>query len=121
MARARGSITGYGEYQYERSKNTNAFLGLEGTLYPAPNGQIPTDVFIGEPDWDRYGGTRRRAGYESSLTLTPNWRVRHSLRHDRVSGLMKSMYAAWWDGFLDADGAADPDGRYLGRWWYRLR
>jgi iron complex outermembrane receptor protein len=115
---ARGSITGYGEYQYERSKNTNAFLGLEGTLYPAPNGPIPTDVFIGEPDWDRYGGTRRRAGYESSLTLTPNWRVRHSLRHDRVSGLMKSMYASWWDGFVDADGAADPDGQYLGRMWY---
>ena len=31
---------------------------------------------------------------------------------------MKSMYAAWWDGFLDADGAPDPNGRYLGRYWY---
>jgi iron complex outermembrane recepter protein len=115
---ARGSLTGYGEYQYERSKNTNAFLGLEGTLNPAPNGYIPTDVFIGEPDWDRYGGTRRRVGYESNLVLSQNWRVRHGLRHDRVSGLMKSMYASWWDGFVDADGASDPTGQYLGRWWY---
>ena len=45
-------ITVYGEYQYDRSNNTNAFLGLEGTLYPAPNGPIPRDLFIGEPDWD---------------------------------------------------------------------
>jgi iron complex outermembrane recepter protein len=35
-----------------------------------------------------------------------------------VSGLMKSMYANWWDGFVDANGTADPDGRYLGRTWY---
>ena len=64
---SRGSLTPYGEYQYDRSRNTNAFLPREGTLEPAPNGPIPTDLFIGEPDWDRYGGTRWRAGYEARL------------------------------------------------------
>jgi iron complex outermembrane receptor protein len=115
---ARGSLTTYGEYQYDRSKNTNAFLGREGTLDPAPNGPIPTDLFIGEPDWDRYGGTRWRTGYEASLNLNPSWRVRQSLRYDHVDGLMKSMYAAWWDGFLDATGTPDANGHYLGRYWY---
>ena len=114
----RASLTGYGEYQYDRSKNTNAFLGREGTLESAPNGPIPTDLFIGEPDWDRYGGTRWRGGYEARIDLGPGWQVRHSTRHDRVDGLMKSLYAAWWDGFKNADGESDPDGRYLGRYRY---
>jgi iron complex outermembrane recepter protein len=112
------SLTVYGEYQYDRSKNTNAFLGLEGTLYPAPNGRIPTDVFIGEPDWDRYGGTRYRFGYALEAGLSDDWQLRHNLRHDDVEGLMESMYAAWGEGFLDANGDPAPNGQYLGRPWY---
>lgn len=115
---ARHSVTIFGEYQYDRSKNTNAFLGLAGTLQAAPNGPIPTDLFIGEPAWDRYGGTRRRVGYAAESSLNGAWQLRHSLRHDRVDGLMNSMYAAWWDGFLDEHGNADSNGRYLGRQWY---
>jgi iron complex outermembrane receptor protein len=115
---SRGSLTTYGEYQYDRSKNTNAFLGRQGTLEPAPNGPIPSDLFIGEPDWDRYGGTRWRAGYEAHLDLNGSWRLRQSTRYDDVDGLMKAMYAAWWDGFLDDGGAPDANGRNLGRYWY---
>jgi iron complex outermembrane receptor protein len=112
------SMTLYGEYQYDRSKNTNAFLGLEGTLYDAPHGRIPTDLFIGEPAWDRYGGTRWRFGYALDLALSDSWQLRHNLRHDDVEGLMESMYAAWWNGFVDENGDPDPDGEYLGRPWY---
>lgn len=115
---ARHSLTVYGDYQYDRSKNTNAFLGLAGTLQAAPNGPIPTDLFIGEPSWDRYGGTRRRFGYAADMALRGSWHLRQNLRHDRVNGLLKSMYAAWWGGFLDENGNADPNGRSLGRQWY---
>lgn len=114
----RGSVTGYGEYQYDRSRNTNAFLGRAGTLEPAPNGAIPTDLFIGEPEWDRYGGTRWRGGYEARVDVGQGWQLRHSLRHDRVDGLMKAMYAAWWEGFQDGAGTPDSGGRYLGRYRY---
>lgn len=112
------SVTVFGEYQYDRSKNTNAFLGRAGTLDPAPNGPIPRDLFIGEPEWDRYGGTRYRAGYSAAFSLGDAWDLRHTLRHDRVDGLMKSMYAAWWLGFLDQDGDPMENGRYMGRQWY---
>lgn len=112
------SVTLFGEYQYDRSKNTNAFLGLAGTLYPAPNGPIPMDLFIGEPDWDRYGGTRYRFGYSADLSLGGSWQLRQTLRHDRVDGLMESMYADWSSGFLDEQGNPMSDGRYLGRIWY---
>lgn len=114
----RASLTAYGEYQYDESKNTNAFLGREGTLEPAPHGPIPTDLFIGEPDWDTYGGTRVRLGYEATLALGSSWRLRNSLRHDRVDGSLSTMYAAWWDGFVDQTGAPDANGEYLNRYWY---
>lgn len=112
------SLTAYGEYQYDRSKNTNAFLGLEGTLESAPNGPIPRDLFIGEPEWDRYGGTRNRFGYSLKYQLNQNWELRHQLRHDDVDGVMRSMYANWWDGFVDENGTADANGQYLKRIWY---
>jgi iron complex outermembrane receptor protein len=114
----RASVTLYGEYQYDRSKNTNAFLPLAGTLYDTPNGRIPMDLFISEPSWDRYGGTRWRYGYETGYWLTDSWQLRHNLRHDGVNGLMKSMYANWWDGFRDADDNPNEAGQYLRRFWY---
>lgn len=114
----RASVTLYGEYQYDRSKNTNAFLPMTGTLYDAPNGRIPMELFISEPSWDRYGGTRWRYGYEAEYWFTDSWQLRHNLRHDGVNGLMKSMYADWWDGFRDADDNANEAGQYLRRYWY---
>ncbi len=71
------SITLFAEYQKDQSKNVNAFFPIEGMLVPAPNGFIPMDTFIGEPDWDRYGGERVRLAYE----------VRHELNDgvDRAS------------------------------------
>ncbi|MET0533006.1 MAG: TonB-dependent receptor, partial [Steroidobacter sp.] len=114
----RASITLYGEYQYDRSKNTNAFFGLDGTLFDAPNGRIPMETFISEPGWDRYGGTRWRFGYAAEFWINDSWQVRHQFRRDDVDGLMKSMYAAWWLGFADENGEADPDGQYVNRLWY---
>ena len=115
---AQDSYTVYAEYQKDFSQNTNAFLPLAGTLYPAPNGPIPRDLFAGEPDWDTYGGTRKRVGYAIDIGLGDQWRLSHQLRHDRVDGLMESMYVAWWDGFRNAAGGADANGQYLNRPWY---
>lgn len=112
------TLTLFGEWQEDRSGNTNAFFGIEGTRRRAPNGFIPPQTFIGEPDWDRYGGTRERFGWQLEQRLGETWTLRHSLRRDRVEGEQRSMYAAWWLGFADASGAADPNGRYLNRIWY---
>jgi len=112
------SLTVFAQYQKDTSGNTNGFFPITGTLNPAPNGYIPLDTFIGEPAWDRYGGTRQRIGYQYEQQLDDQWTLRHNLRHDRVEGVLRSMYAAWWDGFVDASGAADPNGQYLNRYWY---
>jgi iron complex outermembrane recepter protein len=112
------SITLFAEYQKDQSKNVNAFFPIEGVLVPAPNGFIPMDTFIGEPDWDRYGGERVRLAYEVRHELNEAWTVRHDFRHDRVDGSLRTVYAAWWEGFVDETGAPDPNGTYLNRLWY---
>jgi iron complex outermembrane receptor protein len=112
------SLTAYVQYQKDNTGNTNAFFPLEGTLLPAPNGPIPTDTFIGEPDWDKYGGNRKRFGYHLEQRLTRDWTLRHNLRHDDTDGYIRTMYAAWWLGFANADGTSNPNGRYLNRVWY---
>ena len=112
------TLTAYAEYQKDETGNTNGFFPIVGTLTSAPNGKIPYDTFISEPDWDYYGGTRKRVGYEFEQKLGENWTLRHRLRHDDIDGKMRTMYAAWWEGFVDATGAPDPDGTYLNRFWY---
>ncbi len=114
----RTSITLFAEYQKDESGNVNGFFPIEGTLRPAPNGYIPMETFIGEPDWDRYGGERIRFAYEVQHQLNDMWEVRHNFRHDSIDGGMRSMYAAWWLGFADETGAFDPNGTYLNRLWY---
>jgi iron complex outermembrane recepter protein len=116
--RAGTTLTVRAEYQKDESGNVNAFFPIEGTLRPAPNGPIPIDTFIGEPDWDRYGGTRKRFAWQFEQQLGSDWTLRHHFRRDRVEGGMRTMYAAWWLGFADATGAPDPNGTYLNRIWY---
>ncbi len=115
---AETKFTAYAEYQKDESGNTNAFFPIEGTLTAAPNGKIPLSTFIGEPDWDTYGGTRKRIGYQFEQKLNNAWTLRHNLRHDSIDGKMRTMYAAWWEGFQNAAGQPDANGTYLNRLWY---
>jgi iron complex outermembrane receptor protein len=110
----RTSVTVYGQYQRDRSRNNVGFFPWAGTLLPAPNGPIADDVFIGEPDWDSYGGRRLRAGYQVERRLSDGWSLRHDLRYEDISGHLRGMYANFWEGFLE-------DGRRLNRTWYVTR
>ena len=112
------TLTVYLEHQRDESGNTEGFFPWEGTLFPAPNGFIPSETFIGEPEWDTYGGRRLRAGYELEQRIGTDWTLRHHLRHDYVKGELRTMYAAWWTGFVDAHRTPNPNGRYLDRIWY---
>ena len=105
------SVTVYSHYQDDESDNTNAFLPFAGTTLPAPYGPIPSSLFIGEPDWDTYGGERFRLGYHVEHRLNSQWTLRHQLRFDTVDGHLATMYANFWEGLL-------PDNRSINRTWY---
>jgi len=105
------SLTVFGQYQRDESDNNVGFFAWEGMLLPAPNGRIPVNTFIGEPEWDSYGGHRTRVGYQFEHQLTNAWTVRHNFRFDDVDGHVRGMYANYWEGFL-------PDNRSVNRSWY---
>lgn len=107
-------LTLYGHYQRDESDNNVGFFPWDGMLLPAPNGRIPVETFIGEPDWDSYGGQRTRLGYQFTRRLSPRWIVRHNVRYDTVDGHLDGMYANFWEGLL-------PDGRSVNRTWYSNR
>src|SRR5690606_36354067 len=65
---------------------------------------IPSDWFVGEPDWDTYGGTRVRGGYQIAHQINDTWDVKHQTRYDDLEGEQKTMYASWWTGFTGANG-----------------
>jgi iron complex outermembrane receptor protein len=105
------TLTVFAQYQKDESDNTNAFLPFTGTTGPAPLGPISDALFIGEPEWDTYGGERLRLGYQLEQRLNAQWTLRHQLRHDDVEGHLLTMYANFWEGLL-------PDNRSINRTWY---
>ena len=58
-----------------RATTTLASSPSVGTRLPAPNGRIPDDTFIGEPEWDSYGGHRTRLGYQFERQLNAAWNL----------------------------------------------
>jgi iron complex outermembrane receptor protein len=66
--------------QQDRSGSTLQFFPWSGTLLPNPNGQIPTDRFIGEPGFDRYDSDRANVGWLFEHRFDERWTVRQNLR-----------------------------------------
>src|SRR3546814_7657621 len=61
--------------QEDKSGSTAQFFPWEGVALPNPNGQIATDTFIGDPDWDRYNSSRRAIGWSFEHAFNDNWTV----------------------------------------------
>lgn len=118
-------LTAYAEYQKDESGNTNAFLPWSGSLYPIldPTSAgylryIPRDLFIGEPGWDSYGGTRQRVGYDIEQQIGDHWTLQHRARHDEIDGHMESMYANFWEISPSGVGYVGPNKTEINRTWY---
>ena len=114
------AVTAYVQYQRDRSRNTEGFFPIAGTYRPAPNGRIASDVYVGEPDWDTYGGDRWRGGYRLTHRFNDRWSLRHDYRHDDVEGENRGMYANFWEVDLAGEGYGGNelgDDRTIGRSW----
>lgn len=101
---ANTSWTVLGTYQKDRSGTTNGFLPREGTVYAGPNGYIPRDRFVGDPNTDMY---QTETGAFSSLfehAFNDAVKFTQNLRYAHVDGIYRSVYANVFstDPFLDA-------------------
>jgi iron complex outermembrane receptor protein len=100
--------------QDDKSGSTAQFFPWAGVITPNPNGRLPTDRFIGEPDWDRYDTERTTFGWLFEHRFDDRWAFRHNLRWTKNEVDYRSVYA---DSFtVPGDWAEDPvDKRMIGR------
>ncbi|WP_426239412.1 TonB-dependent siderophore receptor [Pararhizobium sp. DWP1-1-3] len=77
-------LTLYGYYQKDRPKDFNPrFYPAIGTLIENPLGQIPRDLFLGDPDASVFERDFYALGYEFSHEFNETWTVRQNLRYGR--------------------------------------
>ncbi|WP_394790986.1 TonB-dependent siderophore receptor [Rhodoferax sp.] len=97
------SLTLQGLWQKDRSGSTSQFLPWSGILTANPNGQIPTNRFIGEPG-DHYDTDRSTLGYLFEHKFNDQWTVRQNFRYavNKVDYLTHyansfSLPGGWYD------------------------
>jgi iron complex outermembrane recepter protein len=95
----RTRLTVEGEY-IDRDQVLNSGLPAEGTLFSNPNGRIPRNRFLGEPDGILYY-IQARAGYRLEHQFSDNWSLQNTFQWKtaRVSSTDRIFSAT----SLDAD------------------
>ncbi|MGA0610254.1 TonB-dependent siderophore receptor [Caldimonas sp. KR1-144] len=105
------SLTLQALYQKDKSGSTSQFFPWAGVLTSNPNGQLPTDRFIGEPDWDRYDSERQTLGWLFEHRFGSGWTLRQNTRFSNNEVDYRSHYG---DSFtLPGGWAGDPVGQRL--------
>lgn len=74
------SLTVLGNVQRDRTGSTQNYLPAEGTLFPSPNGRIPTSRFTSEPGFDRYDVDQGSASVLFESKLNEYWTLRQNAR-----------------------------------------
>ena len=82
------SLTLYGYYQHDRPVFSPRFYPAAGTLLPNPAGQIPRDLFLGEPDTGVFERDYFHIGYEFEHSFNETWTVRQNLRYGQSDQYM---------------------------------
>lgn len=103
----RTTLTLQARWQRDRSGSTLQFLPWSGSLTENPNGEIPTETFLGEPGFDRYDSERATAGWLFEHRFDNRWTLRQSVRltHNEVDyrSLYSDSFTRPGDSYLDAE------------------
>ena len=75
------NFTVYGYLQQDRPVFSPRFYPATGTLIDNPAGNIPRDVFLGDPTWGKFDRDFYAAGYEFEHRLDESWTLRQNLRY----------------------------------------
>lgn len=85
---------------------TTAFPPWSGTLLPNPNGEIGTERFTSEPDFDRFDNSQDAAGWQFEHAFDAMWTVRQNMRYSHSTVDYRTLYPDVFsnpqDPFVDA-------------------
>jgi iron complex outermembrane recepter protein len=70
------------------------FLPSQGTLEPAPLGDIGSETFVGEPDWDRYDRKKDEVTLFLDQRLSGQWGVSATARYTETEVEIREHWAA---------------------------
>ncbi|HWK54391.1 MAG TPA: TonB-dependent receptor, partial [Hyphomicrobiales bacterium] len=82
-------------------------LPAEGTLLPNPNGTLPTDRFLGDPDFDRFEREQYQGGYDLEHRLTDKTLFRQKLQFTSVDQHENFTLTGYDWSFLDDQRTVD--------------
>ena len=88
--------------QKNESGSSTQFFPHEGTLLPAPNGQIPSNRFISEPGWDQYDTEQKSVTFLLEQELNDYMSLYWSSRYVDSKSTYRTMYA--WPPKFQEDG-----------------
>ncbi|WP_028217482.1 TonB-dependent siderophore receptor [Paraburkholderia oxyphila] len=105
------SFTLYATYLQDWTDTASNFLPASGTVLPNPNGVISNDLYVGDPDFDRYDKRQASIGYTFEHQFNDIWTVRQSARFMHLSTNDWSVYGGGLD---EADPTMASLTRYAG-------
>ncbi len=105
------SFTLYATYLQDWTDTASNFLPASGTVLPNPNGVISNNLYVGDPDFDRYGKRQASIGYQFEHQFNSVWTVRQSARFMHLSTDDWSVYGGGLD---EADPTMASLTRYAG-------
>ncbi len=95
-------LTLIGNWQKNKSGSSTQFFPHEGTRLPAPNGQIPVNRFVSEPEFDRYDSDQQAITALFSHDLVNGWSIQAATRYSDSAVDYRTMYG--WPPVFQDDG-----------------
>ncbi|WP_199464412.1 TonB-dependent siderophore receptor [Acaryochloris thomasi] len=68
-------------------------LPAVGTVLDNPNGEVPRDQFVGEPDFDGNDRQIIQVGYNLEHQLSDNWKLHHTFRYNNFQIEQREAFA----------------------------
>ncbi|MGL5835333.1 MAG: TonB-dependent siderophore receptor [Waterburya sp.] len=67
-------------------------LPAVGTIFDNPNGEVPRDQFLGEPNFDQDNREFSQIGYDLEHKFSDNWSLRHAFRYSNLQVDQKEAF-----------------------------
>ena len=79
-------------YQKDKTGSSTSFLPHSGTIFSNPNGQIPINRFVGDPDFDLYQTETKSISSLFEHRFSDAIKVAHNMRYQDVKGIYNTAY-----------------------------